>query len=196
MVFLFSILQLSQFTLLTSFLSVIPSSSAFIPTSVSHGTFGVQQPPHCLFRVGSSNDQNDNGRSKTLLELPAKNVKIGALRFLLNIVLVGEQNNPEPKSWMTKQVDSGDLQVYYSDGTGMLSVQFKEYGLTFQRHGTQPSLTYQLQESILLHKILDELRSVAMDVLEEGVAKEKRLLILQDNESIDRAREKLPARVF
>jgi len=142
---------------------------------------------------GSSKQQGP----KTVIEVPAKNVKIGALRFLLNIVLVSEGNKPEPKSWLTKQgEDAGDLQIYYKDGSGMLSVEMREYGITMRRHGEKPSLQYQLQESVLLHTILDELANVAFGV--EGddadIETEKRLLVLQDDNDIDKAREKLPAR--
>ena len=132
---------------------------------------------------------------KTVLELPANDVKVGALRFLLSIVLVGEQNKPAPKSWLTKQgEDAGDLQVYYQDGTGMLSIQMQENGITMTRHGQKPSLQYLLQESVLLHTVLDELSSVAFGVNEDGIGAEKRLLVLADNDAIDKARRTLPAR--
>lgn len=136
-----------------------------------------------------------SGGPKTVIEIPAKDVKIGALRFLLNIHLVGEQNKPEPKSWLTKQGDeAGDLQVYYQDGTGMLSIELQEYGIKMRRHGQKPSLQYQLQESVLLHSILDELANVAFGVEDDGIEAEKRLLVLQDDDAIDKAREKLPAK--
>jgi hypothetical protein len=136
-----------------------------------------------------------NQGPKTIIDIPARDVKIGALRFLLNIHLVGEQNKPEPKSWMTRQGDElGDLQVYYQDGTGMLSIQFQEYGIKMVRFGENPSLRYQLQESVLLHSILDELSNVAFGVADDGIEKEKRLLILQDDNAIDNARATLPAK--
>jgi hypothetical protein len=118
-------------------------------------------------------------------------VKVGALRFLLNIYLVGEQNKPEPKSWLTRQQDDGTLQIYYLDGTGMLALDLQEYGIKAIRYGEAPSLQYVLQESILLQGILDELSGLAFDVEAEP---EKRLLQLADEEAIVKARETLPAR--
>jgi hypothetical protein len=136
-----------------------------------------------------------NQGPKTIIDIPARDVKIGALRFLLNIHLVGEQNKPEPKSWTTRQGEElGDLQVYYQDGTGMLSIQFQEYGIKMVRFGDNPSLQYQLQESVLLHSILDELSNVAFGVEDDGIEKEKRLLILKDDTAIDTARATLPAK--
>lgn len=93
---------------------------------------------------------NEQKGPKTMIELPAKDVKIGALQFLLNIHLVGEQNKPEPKSWLMRSDEKGDLQVYYQDGTGMLSIEMQEYAIKMIRYGEKPSLQYQLQESVLL----------------------------------------------
>lgn len=132
-----------------------------------------------------------NPGPKTVVDLPASNVKVGALRFLLNIYLVGEQNKPEPKSWLTRQQDDGTLQIYYLDGTGMLALDLQEYGIKAIRYGEAPSLQYVLQESILLQGILDELSGLAFDVEAEP---EKRLLQLADEEAIVKARETLPAR--
>jgi hypothetical protein len=127
------------------------------------------------------------------MEIPASQVKIGALRFLLQIYLVGEQNKPEPKSWFTKQGDElGDLQVYYQDGSGMLAIELQDYGLKFMRHGEKPSLQYRLQESVLLHGVLDELSNLAFETSE--IEEDKRLLRLKQTDAIDKAREALPAR--
>lgn len=128
----------------------------------------------------------------TVVDLTAKNVKIGALRFLLQIHLVGIQNQPEPNSWLTKQGDDGDLQIFYKDGTGMLSLQLQEYQIKAVRYGEKPSLQYMLQESVLLHSVLDELEGVALGV--EEIAEENRLLQLTEPDAIQKAREKLPAR--
>jgi hypothetical protein len=137
----------------------------------------------------------NNKGPKIVIELPAKDVKIGALRFLLQIHLVGEQNKPVPKSWMTRQGDeAGDLRVYYQDGTGMLSIELQEYAIKMVRYGERPSLQYQLQESVLLHSVLDELSNVALGVAEDNIAQDKRLLQLLDDSAIEKARAKLPAR--
>ena len=131
----------------------------------------------------------------TVMEIPAKDVKIGALRFLLQIHLVGMQNKPQPNSWLTKQGSddsNAELNIYYGDGTGMLSLQLQEYSIKAVRYGEKPSLQYMLQESVLLHSILDELQNVAFEV--EDIDEEKRLLRLADEAAIDKARAKLPAR--
>lgn len=127
-----------------------------------------------------------------LWQIPAKEVKIGALRFLLQIYLVGEQNKPTQNSWLTKQGDEGDLQVYFSDGTGMVSLDLQENSITAVRYGQKPSLQYQLQESVLLHGVLDELNNVVFDV--DDIEEDKRLLRLADNDAIYKARQQLPAR--
>ncbi len=127
-----------------------------------------------------------------IIDIPAKNVKVGALRFLMQIYLVGIQNEPAPKSWLTKQGDAGDLQVYFKDGTAMVSIDFQENGVQVRRFGDAPSLQYMLQESILLHGILDELNNVAVEV--NDIEQEKRLLQLNEPDAIEKARFALPAR--
>lgn len=130
---------------------------------------------------------------QTIMQVPASQVKIGALRFLLQVYLVGEQNKPEPKSWFTKQGEElGELQVYYQDGTGMLAIELQDYGVKFMRHGDRPSLQYRLQESVLLHGVLDELSNIAFDTTD--IEEDKRLLRLINSEAIEDARKNLPAR--
>jgi len=147
-------------------------------------------------RVRSTEIYGLFGRKATgppvILDIPAKDVKIGALRFFLQIHLVGSRNQPEPNSWLTKQGENGELQIYYKDGTGMISLELEDYGIKAIRYGEKPSLQYVLQESILLHGILDELDTVAFDV--GDIAEEKRLLRLNDPQALVKAREKLPAR--
>ena len=170
--------------------------STWTATAVAMGLFGNDDGSSTSgilsrFMGGGSNDTGP----KTVLELPARDVKVGALRFLLNIVLVGEQNKPAPKSWLTKQGEgAGDLQVYYQDGTGMLLIELQEYGIKMMRHGQKPSLQYLLQESVLLHTVLDELSDVAFGTKEDGIATDKRLLVFLDENAVETARKKLPAR--
>jgi hypothetical protein len=184
------------------------NSHAFVPQSLQTASFIaqggsklVQTTTFSSLRAGLFGGDGILGGifgskgPKTVIEIPAKDVKIGALRFLLQIHLVGEQNKPVTKSWMTRQGDeAGDLQVYYQDGTGMLSIQLQEYAIKMVRYGERPSLQYQLQESVLLHSVLDELSNVALGVADDNVAQEKRLLQLLDDSAIESARAKLPAR--
>jgi hypothetical protein len=134
------------------------------------------------------------GAGSPILDLAATKVKVGALRFLLQIYLVGEQNKPTPKSWFIKQGDTdGSLEVYFRDGTGMLSIAFNDYQIQATRYGERPSLAYQLQESVMLHGILDELNGVAFNV-DETIPEEKRLLRFTSPNVIQDARSKLPVK--
>jgi hypothetical protein len=202
-----SLLRLPHVALLlvALLLSMVSSSDAFVTSPKSlvpqqrnqaiattlFGLFG--QDGNNVFDniLGSSAPANP----RTILEIPTKDVKVGSLRFLLQILLVGEQNKPDPKSWVTRPGDdSGTLEVYYQDGSGMFSIQLQDYSITVKRHGARPTLQYQLQESVLLHTVLDELRSVAFGVEDDNIDDDKRLLILQDNNAIDLAQSNLPAR--
>jgi hypothetical protein len=127
----------------------------------------------------------------TIFSIPTRTVKIGALRFFLQIYLVGEQNKPSPKAWSIQQ-EEDNLQVYYSDGTGMIEIRLSEYSIEARRHGNRPSLAFRLQESVLLHGLLDEIQNLALDV--DDIAVEKRLVQLADDGAIDKARSELPAR--
>ena len=126
-----------------------------------------------------------------VVDVPGK-VKIGALRFLLQIHLVGEQNKPQPQTWLMKEGRDGELDVYFNDGTGMFSVVLNEYQIQITRYGEKPSLRYLVQESVLLHSILDELHKTAFEV--DDIEEEKRLLRLEDKNAIEAARSKLLAR--
>lgn len=145
-----------------------------------------------LFGGGGGGPTQQPG-PQVVLDLPSTNVKVGALRFLLQIYLVGEQNKPAPNSWFTKQGDDGTLELYFRDGTGMISIDLSEYNIQATRYGERPSLAYQLQESVMLHGILDELNGVAFDV-DETIKEEKRLLRFSNPNAIQDARSKLPAK--
>ena len=129
-----------------------------------------------------------------MVDIPAKEIKTGALRFLLQIHLVSEQNSPSPQTWLMKDGDEGELDVYFNDGTGMFAIDMTEYQFKMTRYGEKPSLQYQIQESVLMHSILDELHKTAFEVEEEGIEEEKRLLRLNDDNAIESARSNLLAR--
>jgi hypothetical protein len=162
------------------------------------GLFGQDGVFGNIFGNAISNEQQEP-KPKTVIEIPTKNVKIGALRFVLQIHLVSEQNKPAPKTWMIRQSDenSGELQIYYTDGTAMLSILLQESSISIQRYGTRPSLQYQIQESVLLHSILDELSNIAFGVGDDddtSIDIEKRLIVLQNSNAIDAARATLPTK--
>jgi hypothetical protein len=151
------------------------------------GLFGNKNPLRNIF-----GGKEESG-PKVVVDIPAKGVKIGALRFLLQIHLVGEQNNPQPQTWLMKEGEDGELDVYFNDGTGMFSLDLNEYSVKITRYGEKPSLQYQIQESVLLHSILDELHKTAFEV-DDDIEEEKRLLRLNDENAIEAARSKLLAR--
>ncbi|GKY97070.1 hypothetical protein MPSEU_000665500 [Mayamaea pseudoterrestris] len=177
---------------------MVSSCSAFVPSAIP-STAVHSSSTSTTLREGFLDDLlggvlgNKSAGPQTIMQVPATDLKIGALRFLLQIYLVGEQNKPVPKSWFTKQGDQpGELQVYYADGSGMVSIELEDYGIKFVRHGEKPSLQYRLQESVLLHGVLDELAKVALEM--SDIEADKRLLRLQDSNAIDNARDALPAR--
>ena len=105
---------------------------------------------------------------------------------------MGQQNLPSQGSWALNNNDENEsIDMYYKDGTGMFSLVIKDTGLKVDRYGGRPSLEYMLQESIMLHGLLDELTQVAEA---EDIEPEKRLIKFQDAEAISKAREILPAR--
>lgn len=170
------------------------------PTSLSMGLFGGDSDNNgdnsILKRAFSSlqKDSNPDG-SKTVLNIPVQNVKPRPLRFFLQIYVVGQQNEKDaPQRWLPRESEEGDgLQIYYKDGTGMCQINFNDGNdnIVVERHGQRPSLEYLLQESVMLHGVLDELYNIAFEV--EDVKESQKLLLL-DESAISKARENLPAR--
>lgn len=168
-----------------------PTAASHVGTSTSlhignifGGLFGQDD--------NSGGNKNNNG-PKTVVDLPASTVKVGPLKFFLQIYLVGEQNKPVKGAWVLSSNDeTGSLEMYYKDGTGMFSIGLNDNRVKIDRYGERPSLEYALQESVMLHGVLDELNQIAFEV--EDIAKEKRLLQLVNEDAISKARETLPAR--
>lgn len=163
------------------------TSASGVSTTSLKGLFGEGNPLQNVFGGG-----NQQGGPKVMVDLSAKEVKVGALRFLLQIHLVGEQNKPQPQTWLMKDGGEGELDVYFNDGTGMFSLDFSEYQIKITRYGEKPSLQYQIQESVLIHSILDELHKTAFEV--DEIEEDKRLLRLNDDNAIEAARSNLLAR--
>jgi hypothetical protein len=142
--------------------------------------------------IFASNKEETEEGPKTIIDIPVTSLKVGPLKFYLQIFLVGEQNKPLPNSWVLNQNDDrGTLDYYFTDGTGMISIDCTEYQLKILRYGQKPSLQYVLQESVLLHSLLDELTTITFA---DDIEAEKRLLQLLDNTAFDKARGTLPAR--
>ena len=128
---------------------------------------------------------------KVVFEIPVENIKPKPLRFFLQIYIVGQQNSKDTQTWLPRENEEGGLQVYYKDGTGMCNIALEPNSIKIERHGERPSLEYLLQESLMLHGVLDEINQIAFEV--EDVEESQRLLIL-NKDALDKARESLPAR--
>ena len=171
-----------------AFTQPAPARASRVSTKLQEGgLFGEGNPIKNLF-----GKQEQTGGPKVMVDLSAKEIKVGALRFLLQIHLVGEQNNPQPQTWLMKQGGEDELDVYFNDGTGMFSIDLNVYQIKITRYGEKPSLQYQVQESVLIHSILDELHKTAFDV--DDIEEDKRLLRLNDDNAIESARSNLLAR--
>ena len=180
-----------------------PWCSSFSPVGVPvqrHGMMRAENRMSSVLRGGlfggdgilsGLTEQKTDG-PKTVLDIPAGRVKPRPLRFFLQMYILGQQNSKETRAWLPKESDDGGMEVYYKDGTGMCKILLEADSITVQRHGQRPSLEYQLQESLLLHGVLDELNTIAFGD-EEDVKEEERLLNLSDD-AIDKARASLPAR--
>jgi hypothetical protein len=134
-----------------------------------------------------------------VIDIPAKVIKTKPIKFFLQLFFVGIQNTPFKGAWLMNANEEVEeyLEVYYSDGTGVISVQFDgSYGIRIQRKGKRPSLQYMLQESVLLHSVLDELEAIAFGEGDGDVKDDERLLQFADGDEdvLSRARAKLPAR--
>jgi hypothetical protein len=85
--------------------------------------------------------------------------------------------------------------MYFKDGSAMFKLVLDDDAVRVDRYGTRPSLAYLLQESVVLHGILDELHSLCSDDDDDGIESVNRLLLLEDpGDAIEKARAALPAR--
>jgi hypothetical protein len=165
------------------------------PIQRNNGASSMQQLLAGLFGGDSDILKNMPGKKpdgpKVVMDIPVETIKPGPLRFFLQIYIVGQQNSQDSQSWLPRESDDGGLQVCYKDGTGMCNISLESNNIKVERHGQRPSLQYMLQESVLLHGVLDELTKVAFEV--EDVDESKQLLVLEES-AIDKAQELLPAR--
>ena len=171
-----------------------------------------------------SDNDIDTNYPLLLFEIPVKEMKVGGLRFVLGLLLMGKRNTPEVGSWKVTQANDGVLDVLYTkDETASFSITFLEKKILLERWGTAkqvpPSLQYQLQESILLHSILDELETLAAsgknqddtskinnnndnskesnannETKEEIEESDRLITLMEPGDAIQIARSKLPAR--
>ena len=94
--------------------------------------------------------------------------------------------------WTTDQPNDNLLTMLFKDHSAMLSISITGDSIVVSRHvDTTPSLQYQLQEAVLLHKLLDDLQALATS---DEVRQEDRLLTLENIDAIDTCREALQAK--
>lgn len=137
-----------------------------------------------------SSSQADVSTPTQVFSIPVQSIKPGGLRFALGLHLIGLQNTPDKGSWQANQASDTVIDMKFRDGSAMFSISLGDEGISVSRYG-QPSLPYLLQESVILHSVLDEISSLAY---EGEIEEENRLLKLQDQDSIEEVRSTLPAR--
>ena len=130
---------------------------------------------------------NDASIPTRVLDIPVASLKKGGLRFTLGLHLIGQQDNG---TWKANQASDTVLDMYYKDNSAMFSVVLEDDAIRVDRYG-QPSLAYVLQESVVLHTVLDELNTLAF---EGDIEVQNRLLQLSSDDAIEEARSSLPAR--
>ena len=173
---------------------IIPSSRGI---QLSFGT-ATRRGPAPLYAAGvfgglfGKKQTEDPNAPKRIFDVPVDSIKIGGLRFVLGLHLIGQQGTPEKGTWMANQADDGVLDMYFKDETGKFSIALSENCISVDRYGPRPSLQYLLQESLILHGVLDEMNTLAFEGDDE-IKDENRLLKPNDG-AIEKAREVLPAR--
>ena len=139
---------------------------------------------------GTTQSNDDAAAPKRIIEIPVNSVKKGGLRMVLGLCLIGLQNTPDTASWKANQASDTVLDMIFKDSAAKFSVVLEDSCIAVERYG-QASLPYMLQESVVLHKVLDELNELAFTT---EVEKENRLFQLEDLNAIEEARSTLPAR--
>lgn len=172
--------------------SLSSSSTTTTTTALQGGLFGGDSD--ILKNMFQPKEESNDGGPKSVLTITAGNVKPRPLKFFLQIYLVGELNTKDNQQWFPKEGENeSSLEIYYKDGTGMCKIIVESNLVAIERHGQRPSLEYLLQESVMLHGVLDEIYKLAFDETDD-VKDDQRLIKLENEDAIDKAREKLPAR--
>jgi hypothetical protein len=118
------------------------------------------------------------------LTLPP-DVDMDGLLQSIGTYLVSRQNKPNVGAWTVSKYKDRILHVLFKDHSAMFSVEFVKSSsrIVVQRHTDttkRASLQYMLQESVMLHGVLDEVSSLVSD---------------STIDNFNEARDKLPARV-
>eukprot|EP00984_Skeletonema_dohrnii_P029659 scaffold20429_cov75-Skeletonema_dohrnii-CCMP3373.AAC.1 len=158
-------------------------------TSLAAGLFGKkeQEGPSST----STQPQADAPIPTRLFNIPAKSIKPGGMRVVLGFSLIGLQNTPDQGSWKANQSSDTVLDMVFRDNSAMFSITLGDDGISVDRYGT-PSLPYLLQESVILHSVLDEIDSIANEG--DAEAQDRLLQLEEEGDAIEEARSTLPAR--
>jgi hypothetical protein len=176
----------------------IPSSASSISPWMLFGGFFDDIGKY--FNSKGRNDDEEEGNtdesddSVVVFTIPASSVKVGALRLLLMLHLMGQQNTPTKGTWKCQQreEEEADAIVLYFmlDQSASLSVNISDWGIKVKRRGIKPSVQFMMQESILLQGLIDQLDHV---LYSEEVKDANRLLVLKNPlDGLDKARAMLP----
>ena len=186
------------------------TSQAFLSSSLGYeclGRVGIRSSSSLnggLFGLEKKEDDTNNAKNPTssssttmpqssnailpirVMEIPVKSIKRGGLRFVLGLHLIGLQDSNKVSGiWKPNEATDNTLDMYYKDNSAMFKIRW--YG------NPVPSLAYLLQESVVLHGVLDELTLLSSD--SNNIEASNRLLQLHDPEdALEIARAKLPAR--
>ena len=156
------------------------------------GLFGLEKDENSVGEPPSESQETDSlsiPPPTRVIEIPVSYIKRGGLRFALGLHLIGLEQ--EKGTWRPNQASDNELDMYFKDNSAMFKVVFDDDTIHVDRYGT-PSLLYLLQESVVLHSVLDELNTLCFD---GEIADENRLLqLVEPGDAIENARAKLPAR--
>lgn len=170
------------------------SSFVYDPSTIisSRGNIGrkTSSTPSSLLFGSNEEDsqQTDLSKPTRVLEIPVASLKQGGLRFSLGLYLIGLQDGG---MWRANEASSTILDMYYKDNSAMFQIVLKANAINVDRYG-QPSLAYVLQESLVLHSVLDEINKLCNDL--DDIKTENRLIQLENADAIEKARATLPAR--
>jgi len=147
-------------------------------------------------------DPNDPNAPKELftLSIPDR-IDISSLFQSAGAYLVSQQNKPLAGSWTISQYGEDTLHVLFKDHSAMFSLDFgvalieatshAKASVVVERHtdgSRAASLQYMLQESVLLHGLLDYLSNVILNESSGGAEEE------YVGHEMEKARDTLPAR--
>jgi len=115
-----------------------------------------------------------------IFSIPVESMKRGGLRLLLSLYLISQQNTPEAKTWQAQQSSDTEVDLFYKDKSASLSIHLldEEKKIKIYRMGVRPSVSYMMQESVILHGVLDEFNKVSF---EGDVTDENRLLVMDED---------------